>query len=210
MQSKKELISYWIKHEIIKDQKVIEAFKKIPREEFISKEYLSQAYGDYPLSIGLGQTISQPTTVMIMTEALEVKEGHKILEIGTGSGYQAAILSYLVGKKGIVYTTEIIEELARFAESNIKKLNIRNVKVIYSDGSLGYKKAAPYDRIIVTAGSPRIPEELLKQLKPSGIMIVPVGDLLSQKMLKIIKKKKLEIKDLGNFTFVPLKGQYGH
>ena len=210
MTQKQRLTEHWTSLGIIKDKKVIEAFKKIPREEFL-KDRKEEAYSDYALSIGEGQTISQPTTVMIMTEALELKEGHKVLEIGTGSGYQAAIISKIVGSKGKLISTEIIPELAEFAKNNIKKLKIKNVEIIRRDGSKGYAKQAPYDRIIVTAASPEIPNPLIRQLKENGIIIVPVGNLVEQMMIKGIKKgNKLIQEEIGQFMFVPLKGKYGH
>src|SRR3989338_2190511 len=188
MPSKQALIDYWISSEVIKDKRVIDAFKKIPREKFINKEHLDEAYGDYPLSIGEGQTISQPTTVVIMTEALELKESDKVLEVGTGSGYQAAIIANIVGKKGKVISTEIADDLAEFAKANIKKLNIKNIKIIRHDGSKGYEQEAPYDRIIITAACPRIPKPLISQLKENGIIIAPVGNMLEQAMIKARKK----------------------
>ncbi len=211
MASKEHLIDYWIYSEIIKDKKVIEAFIKVPREKFIKDEHLDQAYGDYPLPIGEGQTISQPTTVMLMTEALELKENDKVLEVGAGSGYQAAIIADIVGKKGKVISTEILAELVKFAQQNIKKLNLKNVKIINYDGSKGYEKEAPYDKIIVTAGCPEIPKPLTKQLKENGIIVAPVGGLFEQIMVKGKKKgNKLVEEKLGYFMFVPLKGEYGH
>jgi|SRR3989344_2072026 len=207
---KEELIRD-LQKRVIKDERVLEAFKAVPREAFVLKHYRDMAYEDRPLPILCEQTISQPTTVVIMTQALEVKDGMKVLEVGAGSGYQAAILSKLVGKKGKVIATEIIKEVAEFARDNLKKLNISNVKVINCDGSLGYEKEKPYDRIIVTAGASIIPEPLFKQLKIGGILVIPVGSLYSQSMLKIKKKSKgrRDIKNLGQFLFVPLKGEYG-
>ena len=211
MASKEHLIEHWISSGVVKDKRIIEAFKKTPREKFIRKEHLDEAYGDYPLAIGEGQTISQPTTVMIMTQALELKEGSKVLEIGTGSGYQAAIIANVVGKNGRVISTEIIGELVRIAQNNIKKLDITNVKIIKSDGSKGYEEEAPYDRIIITAACPRIPKPLISQLKENGIIVVPVGSMLEQIMVKARKKNdKLIEKKLGDFQFVPLKGKYGY
>ena len=208
---KAKLVKHWQDLDIIKDKKVIDAFKKVPRECFIRDGYENEAYGDYPLPIGQGQTISQPTTVMIMTEALEVKQGNKILEVGAGSGYQAAILSKLVGEKGMIVTTEYIKELAEFARNNLKKCDIANVKVINWDGSQGYEKEAPYDRIIITAACPGIPNPLISQLKEKGIIIAPVGSFFGQDMVKGIKNHgQLEIKSLGSFVFVPLKGKYGY
>ena len=188
------LIQNWKYEKIITDNKILEAFKKIPRENFILKEHMAEAYGDYPLPIHADQTISQPTTVAIMTQALNVKEGNKVLEIGTGSGYQAAILGYLVGKKGHVYTTEYYDELVNFARENLRKTKIKNVTVIKTDGSQGLKKYAPYHRIIVTAAAPKIPDILLEQLKNKGILVAPVGSRYSQEMLRIKKiGKKREI-----------------
>lgn len=206
---KNDLIEFWQSSGIIKDKKVIEAFKKIPRENFIVS---GEPYGDYPLPIGSGQTISQPTTIMIMTQAMELKPGLKVLEVGAGSGYQAALIGTIVGKKGKVITTEIIPELAIFAKNNLKKSKIGNVKVVHYDGSKGYEKEAPYDRIIVTAACPEIPKPLIDQLKENGIIVAPVGSLVfGQKMIKCIKKKGyLETVNLGDFVFVPLKGEYGY
>jgi len=208
---KHRLIDYWQSSGIIKDKKLIEAFKKIPREKFIHNHQLEEAYGDYPLPIGQGQTISQPTTVMIMTQALELKQGDKVLEVGAGSGYQAALISVMVGKKGKVITTELIPKLVEFAQKNIKKCNIKNVKIINYDGSKGYEKESPYNKIIVTAACPNIPKPLIEQLKENGIILAPVGALFGQSMIKGIKKKgKLETRSLGSFVFVPLKGEYGY
>ena len=157
-----------------------------------------------------GATISQPTTVLMMTQALEVKPGQKILEVGTGSGYQAAILSKLVGTKGKIITTEIVKQLEDYARSNLRKANIKNVIIIHTDGSQGYEQEAPYDRIIVTAACPHVPEPLVAQLKEQGILIAPVGSRHSQELLKIKKSKgKLTTENLGSFMFVPLKGKFG-
>lgn len=205
---KQQLIDYWESRKIIKDKKLIKAFKDTPREKFIDPSDIDQAYGDYPLHIGYGQTISQPTTVMIMIEALELKPTDKVLEVGAGSGYCAAIMSKLAKK---IITTEVIPELAEFAKKNIKKSNIKNVTVVEYDGSQGYKKEAPYDKIMITAACPSIPEPLIQQLKENGIILAPVGDFFNQSMIKGIKiKGKLETHSLGYFRFVPLKGKYGY
>ena len=205
---KQELVKYWTSNSIIKDKRLIEAFKAIPREKFISGELISQAYSDYPLPIAKGQTISQPTTVMIMINALKLKKTDRVLEIGAGSGYCAAIMSKMTK---FVYTTEIIPELAEFAANNIKKARIKNVEVINYDGSQGYEKQAPYDKIMVTAACPKIPPPLIEQLKQDGIIIAPVSHFLGQNMIKGIKKgKELKTESLGDFVFVPLKGKYGY
>ncbi|MCK5039465.1 MAG: protein-L-isoaspartate(D-aspartate) O-methyltransferase [Candidatus Aenigmarchaeota archaeon] len=211
MNKKEDLIKYWIDENIVSDKRIIDAFQKINRENFVPEEYKNLAYNDYPLSIGEEQTISQPTTVAIMTSLLEPKEDQKILEIGTGSGYQVAILGKIVGKGGKITSVEIIPKLAEFAKKNLKKENITNVEIINADGSSGYKKGAPYDRILVTAGTPKITETLISQLNDNGIIVAPVGfDIYSLTMTKIIKKGKKRVKEEhGIFSFVPLIGKEG-
>jgi len=196
--------------EYLKSKNVEEALRKYRREFFVPDEVKHMAYRDFPLSIGFNQTISQPSTVVAMTEALEVKPGEKILEVGTGSGWQSAILSCLIGDKGRVYTIEILEELAEFARSNLNRVGIKNVEVLVKDGSLGLKEKAPFDKIIVTAACPDIPKPLLEQLKINGIMVLPIGNLYLQEMFVIKKlKDKIEKKSIGSFMFVPLVGKYG-
>jgi protein-L-isoaspartate(D-aspartate) O-methyltransferase len=145
-----------------------------------------------------------------MTEALGLKEGDSVLEIGTGSGWQSAILSHLVGEKGHVYSIEILEELAEFARQNLNRVGIKNVDVFTGDGSLGMKDKAPFDKIIVTAASPEIPKPLLEQLKVGGTMVLPIGNLYLQEMYVVRKlKNKVEKNSIGSFMFVPLVGKYG-
>lgn len=212
MIKKQELIDYWKSSGIVSDEKIIRAFLDVPRELFISDKLEEQAYDDHPLPLGKDQTISQPTTVMIMTQALELKEGQKVLEVGAGSGWQAAIIGKVIGEKGKVITTEIIPELADFALDNIGKAKIKNVKVVEYDGSKGYSKEAPFNRIIVTAACPRIPQTLIDQLNENGILIAPVGPLLSgQEMVKLKRSKDgIGQESLGSFVFVPLKGEQGY
>lgn len=206
--SKEFLIKYWQKSKIITDPRLITAFKKIPREDFLPPELKHEAYNDNPLPIGYNQTISQPTTIFIMLQALELKKTDNILEIGTGSGYNAALISHMV-KQGKVYTTEIIPELVESAKTKLEKYS--NIEVIKTDGSKGYKEAAPFDKIIITAACPKIPNLLIKQLKLNGILVAPIGPLYNQEMLKIINRQnKLEIQNLGNFIFVPMQGEYGY
>ena len=194
----------------LKSKNIENALKEVPREFFVPESMKYLAYRDTPLYIGSNQTISQPSTVVAMTEALDIKKGQKILEIGTGSGWQTALLSKLVGEKGFVYTIEIIENLVKFAKANLKKLDIKNVKVIKGDGSLGLKKYAPFDRIIVTAAAPDVLKPLLKQLKLNGTMVIPIGNLYLQSMYVVKKLKKgIEKKSIGSFMFVPLKGKHG-
>lgn len=189
---------------IISQQEVLEAFQAIPREDFVPKAYRDSSYLDIALPVGKGQTISQPTTVLLMTSYLQVQPGQNILEIGTGSGYQAALLSHLVGPKGKVITTEIIESLYRSGKQHLARY--KNVQVLHVDGSQGYKPEAPYDRIMMTAASPKTPLHLLSQLKQDGFLLAPVG-ISPQRMMRFDKQGKIE--DLGSFLFVPLTGKYG-
>ncbi len=189
---------------------VVNAFLKVPREFFVMDGLEVHAYDDTPLPIPADQTISQPTTVIQMLNELELKEGHKVLEIGAGSGYNAALMGKIVGKKGKVISIEIIDELVDFAKNNIKKTLIENVKIIKADGSRGYKKYAPYDRIICTAASPKIPEAWKEQLKNNGILLTPVGDLYGQVMVKVKRiRDNYEVDELGHYMFVPLIGKHG-
>ncbi len=201
---KEKLIGYWRTSGIIKDEAVIEAFRKVNREEFVPPEMKYHAYDDDALPLFEGQTISQPTTVMIMTQALEVKNGMKVFEVGTGSGYQAAILSNLVGPEGLVITTEILPSLHKFAKNNLK--SYKNVIVLKGDGTYGNDKEAPYDRVIVTAAAPEIATELQDQLKLGGIIVAPIGPAHVQEMMKMKKTKKGFVKEsLGEFVFVLLQ-----
>lgn len=191
------------------NEKVESAFRTIPRHEFVVPSELARAYYNEPLSIMNNQTISQPGVVSRMTEWLDIKDGQKILEIGTGSGWQTAILSYMVGN-GTVYSIERLPELVNFARENLEKLRIDNVHVILGDGSMGYPEKSPYDRIIITAACTEIPLPLLEQLDENGLIIAPVGDL-SQSMilLKKISGEIVEIKNESNYIFVPLLGKFG-
>lgn len=203
---KERLIDYWKNTQLVKDKRIIQAFKKIPREDFVLEDYKEQAYADTALPLIAEQTISQPSTIMIMTQALEPKQKDKVLEIGAGSGYQAALLAKLCKK---VYTIDRIPEIVSLAKHNLNK--IKNVEVIEGDGTLGYEKAAPYDKIIVTAASPGIPKSLIGQLKENGIIVIPVGEPFYCRMIKAKKiKGKLKKEFLGYFSFVPLIGKEGY
>ena len=204
-----DLIIHLKNSKFLTDDRVESALKNIPRHEFVTESELDYAYNNEPLQIMKNQTISQPGVVTRMTEWLDVKDGQKILEIGTGSGWQSAILSYLVGS-GIVYSIERHSELVNFAQENLKKLNIDNVHIILGDGSLGYSKESPYDRIIITAACTEIPLPLFDQLSENGLIIAPVGDtsqslVLSQKT----SKGMVEIKKQSKYVFVPLVGKFG-
>jgi len=194
----------------IKSEAVEKAFLQTPRELFIPEEIKHYAYVDTPLQIGNNQTISAPHMVAIMCEALDIQKGQKILEIGAGSGYHAAIISKIIGPKGHVYSVERIKKLAENAKQNIKKANITNVTVEIGDGSLGLPKHAPYDIIYVTCAAPKIPEPLINQLKGPGQLLIPVGQRICE--LKLIEKKenKITTADLGGCAFVPLIGKHGH
>ncbi len=191
----------------IRDKRVLEAMKKVPRHLFVDEALWDQAYSDFPLPIGSGQTISQPYIVARMTEELGLKGDEKVLEIGTGSGYQTAILAELARQ---VFSVERIPSLLQRARQVLDSLGYRNVMIKLDDGTWGWKEHAPYDAILVTAGSPTIPTPLLDQLKDPGVMVVPVGDEYSQTLTKIIKKDgKVETKYLEGVRFVKLIGDHG-
>jgi protein-L-isoaspartate(D-aspartate) O-methyltransferase len=204
-----DLIIHLKNSKFLTDERVESALRNIPRHEFIPESELDYAYNNEPLPTMKKQTISQPGVVTRMTEWLDVKDGQKILEIGTGSGWQSAILSYLVGT-GNVYSIERHQELVKFAQENLKKLKIDNVHVILGDGSIGYSKAAPYDRIIITAACTEIPLPLIDQLNENGLILAPVGDD-SQSLILLQKTSKgmVEIKNQSKYVFVPLVGKYG-
>ncbi len=191
----------------IKDPRVLAAMRKVPRHLFVDEALRDQAYGDYPLPIGEGQTISQPYIVALMTEALELKGPEKVLEVGTGSGYQAAILAELARW---VYSIERYPSLAHRAKRILEKLGYNNVIIKVGDGTKGWPEAAPFDAIIVTAAGPKIPEPLIEQLKDGGRLVMPVGDEWSQYLIKVTKKGDRLIKEnLGAVRFVKLVGEYG-
>ena len=204
-----DLIIYLKNSKFLTNERVESALRNIPRHEFVPESELDYAYNNEPLPIMKNQTISQPGVVTRMTEWLDVKHGQKILEIGTGSGWQSAILSYLVGT-GNVYSIERHPELVKFAQENLKKLHIDNVHVILDDGSIGYSEASPYDRIIITAACTEIPVPLLDQLSENGLIIAPVGDS-SQSLVLLQKTSKgmIEIKKQSKYVFVPLRGKFG-
>jgi protein-L-isoaspartate(D-aspartate) O-methyltransferase len=191
----------------IKDKRVINAMLEIPRHLFVSVIDRDLAYGDHPLPIGEGQTISQPYMVAWMTEALSLKGEEKVLEIGAGSGYQGAVLAKLSKE---VYTIERHEILAERVKKIYDELGIKNIKVIVDDGTKGLLAYAPYDGIIVTAGTPKVPSPFIEQLNEGGRLIVPVGSSYSQ-MLTLLEKKEGRIMEtqLGNCVFVPLIGRFG-
>ena len=191
----------------IQDPRVLEVMRTIPRDRFIEEALVGEAYNDHPLPIGNKQTISQPYIVALMTEALALKGTEKVLEIGTGSGYQTAVLAALADK---VYTVERIRTLMIKARNILADIGFRNILFKAFDGTLGWKEFAPYDAIIVTAGSPKVPQPLLDQLQDGGRLIIPTGNKVSQDLIKITKTKgRFVQEDLGGCRFVNLVGVHG-
>lgn len=200
--SREEMVDEQLISRGINNEKVLRSMRSVPREKFIPKRYQNQAYGDFPLEIGRGQTVSQPYIVALMTQLLELKGQERVLEIGTGSGYQAAILSKLAKK---VYSIERNAILAKKAKKILQKLGFKNVKVIISDGFLGYPPAAPYEVIILTAAPVRIPPALIEQLNEGGRLVVPLGEGPVQRLIRIKKiKGQIKEEDFGSCAFVPM------
>jgi protein-L-isoaspartate(D-aspartate) O-methyltransferase len=189
----------------IRDKRVLAAMGDIPRELFVPPESRHLAYADKPLPIGYGQTISQPFIIALMTEALELKGKEKVLEIGTGSGYQAAILAELAEK---VITTERVKPLAEMAKILLDRLGYINIEVHLAEETLGWRREAPYDAIMVTAAAPKVPPELIAQLAIGGRLVIPVGSRFVQELCKISRgRKKNKIENLGGCRFVSLIGR---
>jgi protein-L-isoaspartate(D-aspartate) O-methyltransferase len=198
------MVENQIRNRGVKDPEVLKAMKKVPRHLFVPEEYLDEAYNDYPLPIGYGQTISQPYIVAYMTEAVRPSVKKRALEIGTGSGYQAAVLAEIVDK---VYTIEIVPELAKESAERLKKLGYDNIVCKYGDGYLGWKEYAPFDIILVTAAPENIPQPLIDQLADGGRLIIPVGTAGGvQELVMVIKRNgKTETRRLTFVRFVPFK-----
>ncbi len=193
----------------VRSENVLNAMREVPRELFLPDELAEFAYEDSPLSIAAGQTISQLYIVAFMIEALGLRGGEKVLEIGAGSGYAAAVLGKIAGE---VYTIEFIEELAKSAASILAKLGYHNVQVLHGDGTLGWEEHAPYDGIVVTAGGPEVPASLQQQLKIGGRMIIPIGESKNfQKLTRVTRLAETRFKseDLAAVRFVPLVGAEG-
>jgi protein-L-isoaspartate(D-aspartate) O-methyltransferase len=196
-----------IKRRGVTDSRVLAAMGKVPRHRFIPRHLWEQAYNDYPLPIGEDQTISQPYIVALMTEALELKGPEKVLELGTGSGYQAAVLAELASK---VFTIERLPALARTAEHVLAALGYTNVQVRLADGTLGWLEEAPFDAILVTAGSPQVPAPLTDQLAMGGRLVIPVGDRYTQTLTRVRRTPEgLKHEYLGGCRFVKLIGRHG-
>lgn len=202
-----EMVKHQIEARGIKDVNVLQALRTVPRHLFVSEALRDQAYGDYPLPIGEQQTISQPYIVAEMTQALALDRNDRVLEIGTGSGYQAAVLAEIAYR---VYTIERIRALYIQARNLLDKLHYYNVVMRCSDGTAGWQDESPFDAIIVTAGAPEVPEKLLDQLAEGGRMVVPVGNQHSQDLMKITKEKnRVHKSNLGGCRFVKLIGAHG-
>lgn len=202
-----EMVKNQIEARNVTDSKVLAALRKVPRHLFVSEALRDQAYGDFPLPIGEQQTISQPYIVAEMTQALQPGEGDRVLEIGTGSGYQAAVLAEIVFR---VYTVERIYPLFVKTRKLFDKLKYHNVVTKYSDGTVGWKDEGSFDGIIVTAGAPEIPKFLVSQLAVGGRMVIPVGNQYSQELIKLYKNERgIHKTNLGGCRFVKLVGEYG-
>lgn len=205
-QKRQTMIEKDIKGRGISDQNVINAMAKVPRHLLVDEHLRNRAYEDYPLPIGEGQTISQPYVVAYMTESLRLKPTDRVLEIGTGSGYQAAVLAEIVKE---VFTIEIRKDLADKAEKRLKELGYKNIRVKYGDGYFGWEEYAPFDAIMITAAANHIPPPLIKQLKEGGRLILPLGSTVFFQTLTLVTKKKgeLDVVQLIPVSFVPMIGE---
>ncbi len=195
---------------ILHDDRVASAMEAVPRHRFVPEDYEEAAYMDEPLAIGRGQTISAPHMVAMMLEILDLRPGHRLLEVGTGSGYHAALAAVLVSPGGEVITLERIPELAARARGNLLRAGVEGVRVVEGDGSKGLPSEAPFDRILVTAAPPSVPPPLVEQLALGGRLVLPVGNPFAQDLL-LIRKDEMGVHrtDLGGCAFVPLVGEYG-
>ena len=191
----------------IRDPRVLSAMRAVPRHLFVDEAYRDQAYGDFPLPIGEGQTISQPYIVALMTEALRLSGSEKVLEVGTGSGYQAAVLARLAAR---VFSVERLATLSARARRVLEEIGCANVTLRVGDGTLGWPEEAPFDAVVVTAGAPKVPEPLVEQLAPGGRLVVPVGDRFSQDLVVVERTAEgLRETSLGGCRFVDLVGRWG-
>lgn len=205
--AREEMVESQIKARGVVDRRVLDALRKVPRHEFVQEDHQSEAYADYPLPIGSGQTISQPYIVALMTEQLALKGTEKVLEIGTGSGYQAAVLAVLARE---VHSVERVPSLADKARKNLNRIGVNNVSVHVGDGTLGWSQEAPYNAIIITAGSPTMPEGLVDQLSDGGRLVAPVGSRWRQMLELWIKRESgIEKEEVLPVVFVPLIGEKG-
>lgn len=210
-EKRRELTDRLVGSGYLKSEEVIEAFRRVPRHEFVTEGAEKGAYADHPLPIGEGQTISAPGMIAIMLEVLEAGNGDEVLEIGTGSGYNAALLAEIIGREGKLYTMERLEKIAEFGRKNLEKTGCDRVKVVVGDGTKGLEEEAPWDRILVTACAPEVPGPLVEQLKVGGKLVAPVGkDNLAQVLTEVSKVEVGETttEKHGPCSFVPLIGEY--
>jgi protein-L-isoaspartate(D-aspartate) O-methyltransferase len=204
--ARRRMVEHDLQGRDIRDPKVLEIMGRIPRQLFVEPSLRSKAYADYPLPIGEGQTISQPYVVALMTQILQIRPGERVLEIGTGSGYQAAVLAELGAR---VYSIEIKESLVKQAAQRLKELGYDHVQVKYGDGYLGWEEAAPFDAIIVTCAADHIPPALIKQLKEGGRLLMPLGSTTYSQTLALLTKKegKTDLQHILGVAFVPMTGE---
>lgn len=208
---REKLIEDLISAGYLKSPRIIAAFRKVPRHEFVPPELREYAYSDQPLPIGHGQTISAPSMIAIMMETLDLRQGQKVLEVGAGSGYNAALLAEVVGKDGRVVSIERVPALVDFSRENLRRAGYSNVSVVLGDGTLGYPDEAPWDRILVTACAPQVPQPLLDQLADGGKIGLPLGRHEMYQIWTVVEKRgdKMETREYGGCAFVPLIGRYG-
>ena len=197
-----DLVAYLVNRGTLRTERIIAAFDKVDRAGFVVPEHRGHPYVDIPLPIGCCQTISQPYTVAFMLELLSPKEGERILDVGSGSGWTAALLSKIVGQKGFVYGVERVPELVRFGRDNVERAGIKNTEIVQAGDELGLKEKAPFDRILVSASAQELPAELVGQLKAGGTMVIPVG----RAVWKVVRKPagKTDVEKFEGFAFVPL------
>ncbi len=208
---RKNMVEQLVTRGYIESKRVEVAMKKVPRHMFVPPHIKDSAYVDMPQPIGRSQTISAPHMVAMMVEKLDIEDGQKVLEIGGGRGYHAAVIAELVKEKGKVYSVEYIESLARSAQKNLKRCGYDNVRIIHGDGSSGYREKSPYHRISVACGAPNIPDPMIEQLSRRGKILIPVGNKFFQELIRGTKvdENKIKKENLGGVRFVPLKGRYG-
>ena len=210
---RKKLVKHLKNAAYLNKPEVIKAVGSVPRHKFVPEPHRAQSYADHPLPIGYGQTISAPHMVSLMAEKLDLEKGQKVLEVGGGSGYHAAVIGTIIGEAGHVYSVEIIPELVKWAKKAIKDVGLSDrVSVILGDGSAGYPDEAPYDRIFVACAAPDLPPPLAQQLKEGGRMLIPVDTGLGyQDLIMYTKEKgKLKVQNEGGCVFVPLVGKWGY
>lgn len=210
-QEREAMVREQIERRGVRDPRTLAAMAAVPRHCFVPPEVAHLAYADGAFPIGIGQTISQPYMVALMTEALRLESGSRVLEIGTGSGYQTAVLAEAVGPQGEVYTIERHPELSYYARDTLEDIGYRNIRFLIGDGTLGWPEHAPYDGVIVTAGAPVVPDDLREQLHPDGgRLVIPVGGKREQELLCYTRRgTSWERESLGSVCFVPLIGEQG-